>query len=97
MTYTLHPAAEQDLAAVVDFYAEQAGAVVAKRFLFEFERVAQLLVQHPDLGTPGPNGRRTFSLRIFPYSVIYREFEDGIRILVVRHQRRKPGFGGGRR
>ena len=30
-----------------DFYSEQAGFVVAERFLEEFERVAKLLVEHP--------------------------------------------------
>lgn len=36
MTYSLHPGAEQDIADALDFYAEQAGTVVAARFLAEF-------------------------------------------------------------
>jgi toxin ParE1/3/4 len=49
MTYSLHLGAEQDIANALDFYSEQAGFVVAERFLEEFERVAKLLVEHPDL------------------------------------------------
>lgn len=96
MSYTLHPGAEQDLADALDFYIEQAGPRVAERFLGEFERVARLLVQHPGAGTPTTKDRRIFPLRVFPYSVVYRSLETGIRIIVVRHQHRKPGFGGGR-
>ena len=97
MNYSLHPEAEQDLADALDFYSEHAGMVVAKRFLEEFERVASLLVKHPGLGTPTTDGRRSFPLKVFPYSVVYRLLENSIRILIVRHQHRKPGYAGGRR
>lgn len=97
MTYSLHPGAEHDIANALDFYREQAGLVVAERFLEEFERVSKLLVEFPDLGTPTTRGRRTFPLKVFPYSVVYRNLESGIRILIVRHQHRKPSFAGGRR
>ncbi len=97
MTYSLHPGAEQDIADALDFYTEQAGPLVARRFLNEFERVATLLVEHPDFGTPTTRGRRVFPLRIFPYSVVYRHLESGVRIVIVRHQHRKPGYGGARR
>ncbi len=96
MTYTLHPGAERDIADVLDFYREQAGLAVAERFLKEFEHAAKLLVDHPGLGTPTTRGRRAFPLKIFPYLVVYREFENSIRILIVRHQHRKPGYAGGR-
>jgi len=97
VTYSLHPGAEQDIADVLDFYEEQAAPLVAQRFLIEIERVANLLVEHPGFGTPTTRGRRVFPLRVFPYSVVYRSLETGIRILVVRHQHRKPGHGGARR
>ena len=97
MTWSLHPGAEQDIADALDFYTEQAGPLVARRFFNEFERVANLLVEYPGLGTPTTRGRRVFPLRVFPYSVVYRELENAIRIVVVRHQRRKPGYGGARR
>jgi plasmid stabilization system protein ParE len=97
MTYSLHPGAERDIANALDLYKEQAGLAVAERFLEEFERVAKLLIEYPDLGTPTTRGRRTFPLKVFPYSVVYRNLESNIRILIVRHQHRKPGYAGGRR
>jgi plasmid stabilization system protein ParE len=97
MTYTLHPGAENDVANALDFYSEHAGSVVAERFLDEFENVAKFLVEHPSIGTPSTKGRRTFPLKVFPYSVVYRAQESNILILIVRHQHRKPGYAGGRR
>ena len=96
MIYLLHSRAEQDIADALDFYEEQAGFAVAERFLGEFERVAKLLVEYPGLGTPTKKGRRTFPLQVFPYSVVYRRMDSGLLILVVRHQRRKPSYGGDR-
>lgn len=52
MSYSLHPGAQSDVAEVLDFYRERAGAAVAGRFLDEFERVVALLVRHPAFGTP---------------------------------------------
>ncbi|MFE8032856.1 type II toxin-antitoxin system RelE/ParE family toxin [Thiohalocapsa marina] len=97
MIYFLHPAAEQDLATAVRFYHREAGRSVAARLIDEFERVAALLADDPGLGTPTSVNRRTFPLHGFPYSVIYRPVDGGIRILVVRHQHRSPGFGTRRR
>lgn len=93
MNYALHFEAENDISNALDFYAKEAGVAVAERFLSEFERVANLLVRHPGFGTPAANGRRIFPLQVFPYSIVYRDSNDGILILVVRHQHRKPGFG----
>jgi plasmid stabilization system protein ParE len=97
MTCSLHPGAEHDVADAMDFYSEHAGYVVAGRFLEEFERVTKLLIEHPGLGTPTTKGRRSFPMKIFPYLVVYRNLESSIRILIVRHQHRKPGYAGGRR
>jgi toxin ParE1/3/4 len=96
VTYSLHPGAEQDIADALDFYTKQAGLTIADRFLSEFERVAHLLVEHPGIGTPTARGRRTFPMRVFPYSVVYRTIDTSIRVVVVRHQHRKPGYGGAR-
>ena len=97
MIYALHPSAEQDIADALGFYTEKAGLIVARRFLEEFERVAKLLISHPNLGTPTTNGRRVFPLKMFPYSIVYRSLDTGILIVVVRHQYINPSFGASRR
>lgn len=95
--YTLHPKAAQDITHAFDFYEKEAGQPVAQAFLSEFQRVARLVAQVPGLGTPISKGRKTFPLRIFPYSIVYRVDSATIQILVVRHQRRRPNYGNTRR
>lgn len=66
------------------------------RFLEEFERVAELLDTHPGIGTPNQAGIRVFPFHRYPYWVIYRPIESGIRVLAVRHERQKPEYGASR-
>lgn len=96
MSYSLHRGAEQDLATALRFYRREAGRAVAARFIDEFERVATLLAANPSLGTPSGDQRRSFPLHGFPYSIIYRPMQNGVRILVLRHQHRDPKHGGKR-
>jgi len=97
MSRSIHRFAADDLAEAVRFYKKEAGTGVARRLLNEFERVAKLLEEFPGIGTPTADGRQSFPLVDFPYSVIYRAEEAGIRILVVRHQSRDPEYGESRR
>jgi plasmid stabilization system protein ParE len=93
VTYSLHRGAEQDLADALRFYKREAGRGVAARFLSEFERVISLLEEYPEIGRPTNEHRRSYPLTGFPYSVIYRHVEAGIRVLVIRHQSRDPDLG----
>ena len=96
MNYFLHPRAEQELADAAAFYEERAGVALARIFLSEFERVVTLLMQNPNLGTPASGPFRIHPLRRFPYSVVYRSANEGLRILVVAHQHRRPSYWRGR-
>ena len=96
MKPSIHRLAEQHLLDAPGCYRREAGAGVALRFLAEFERIVDLLVSEPGIGTLTAGGRQAFPLAGFPYSVIYRQLGDEIRVLVVRHQRRDPGFGDSR-
>jgi plasmid stabilization system protein ParE len=89
----LHPAAELDLEAAAAFYERQGSPALAARFIKEFWHAASLLLEQPDIGAPRNRGRRSFGLRVFPYSVVYEPTPDGITVLVVRHHRRHPSVG----
>ncbi|MBK1619802.1 hypothetical protein CKO42_15390 [Lamprobacter modestohalophilus] len=96
MTDQLHPDAERDLLDALQFYQQEAGRAVAARFIDAFEQATTLIAENPSLGASTNASRRSFPLRGFPYSVIYRPLETGIRILVVRHQHRHPTHGDAR-
>jgi plasmid stabilization system protein ParE len=97
VTCDLHPKVEQDLKEAADHLAKHASPRTVARFFAEFERVANLLVENPGIGTPTSRGRRIHPFRVFRYSVVYRIVDSRPRILVVRHRRRSPSHGGGRR
>jgi plasmid stabilization system protein ParE len=96
MKVTLHPGAEKDIEEAAAFYEREASPVLAARFVAEFKRLSKLLVEHPDIGSSRARGRRGFSMSVFPYTVIYRANADEIRVLVVKHDRKRPGYGGAR-
>ena len=97
MIYSFHPGVEKDISDAAEHLELHGSAKTAARFVAEFERVANLLVQVPGLGTPMSKGRRIQPFKIFRYSVVYRLVDASVRILVVRHRRRSPSFGGERR
>lgn len=97
MTVALHPGAQRDLDEAAAFYTREGSPAVAARFLTEFERVAKFVHANPGAGTPRTRGRRAFLTTGFPYTIIYKQVPAGIQVLVVKHDRRRPGYGGGRR
>ena len=96
MKVTLHPGAERDIGQAAAFYEREGSAALAARFIAEFKKLSQLVVEHPGVGSPRSKGRRGFSMSVFPYTVIYRASTAEIRVLVVKHDRRHPGYGGAR-
>lgn len=96
MSWSLSPAAEEELNQAAAYYREQASVALAGAFLDEFERAANLIVEHPGLGTLASRGRRLMPLRRFPFSLLYRVEVDEIRISAVAHHRRRPGYWRGR-
>jgi plasmid stabilization system protein ParE len=97
MKVILHPGAEQDIVDAATFYETEGSPALANRFVKEVERVANLLASNPGLGTPRARGRRGFPTTGFPYTVVYEQVPTGIRVLVVKHDRRRPTLGSGRR
>jgi toxin ParE1/3/4 len=96
MRVTLHPAAELDIEEAAEFYEREASAALAARFVREFRAVSALLVQQPEIGSPRSAGRRGLCMNVFPYTVIYRLTTDEIKILVVKHDRKRPNHGASR-
>lgn len=97
MRISLHPGAERDVAEAAAFYEREGSPALAARFIAEFKRVSLLLLDNPGFGAARGGGRRSFSTKDFPYAVIYRPTADGVRVLVVKHDKRRPGFGSSRR
>jgi len=93
MIVRLHPAAEQDIFEAASFYESEGSAGLAARFVAEFNRLMEIVREQPNIGAPRKSGKRGLAMRSFPYTVIYRFEGDEIRVLVVKHDRKRPGYG----
>lgn len=70
MKISLHPAAEDDIEEAAAFYEKTGSPALAAKFVAEFKRVSQLLLEFPAFGSPRSRGRKGFSMTMFPYTVI---------------------------
>ena len=88
------PWGERDLHEAAAFYEREGAPALAARFIAEFKRMAVLLAQQPEIGAPRNRGRRAIAMSIFPFTLVYRISGEEIKILVVKHDSRRPGYGG---
>jgi plasmid stabilization system protein ParE len=91
--YWLHPEAERDLDLIIERYLRRFGRSAAERFLAEYQRVRALVLENPDLGTKLTRGRRMHPFKAVPYLLVYRPHDNGVLILIIRHQHRNPRLG----
>jgi toxin ParE1/3/4 len=90
-------AAAGELLAALQRYRDETGASVAAHFDDSVRHAVMRLVQRPELGSPAPAGLRTWPLRRFPYTVVYRVEATEVVVIAVAHQRRAAGYWKGRR
>ena len=96
MSYSFTPAAREEFLGAMQWYLADGGPVPAEFFEHEVDRALRLLDFMPRLGTPGYGGTRTWPVRDFPFTVVYRVEADGISVIAVAHQSREPGYWRGR-
>jgi len=89
--------AQAELDAAVDYYADHASDRVAEAFLQDALQTRQRLIERPEIGKAVSKRLRALAFKHFPYFLIYRVSTDTISIHAVAHQRRRPGYWGGRR
>lgn len=86
--------AKADVEAIVDYYALEAGDAVAFRFIDDLTSAYDLLAETPSAGSPrlgdqlGLAGLRMWSLRNFPYALIYFDQPAVIDVWRVLHAQR---------
>lgn len=93
MSVSIHPDAEQDIAEAATFYQREGSPALGARFIREFRRIAELLSEFPEMGASRSRGHRGMTMGIFSYTLSYRCIPGEIRVLVVKHDSRKPGYG----
>lgn len=96
MTYSFHPAAEAEFLESVGYYESKVPGL-GGALIEEFKALADLVGESPKAWQIElqPNIRRA-PLKRFPLSIIYRQASDGVQILAVSHDRRRPQYWLGR-
>ena len=97
MPLRFHRLVQKDLRAVLRYYEEEGGAPLADRFFAEVDALVEAIAREPTRFHFTDHGLRRANLARFPYHLLFRERAGNIRILVLRHHRRHPRFGTGRR
>jgi toxin ParE1/3/4 len=88
----LTAAAAHELLEALQRYRDEAGASVAEHFDDSVRHALMRLVQMPELGSPATAGLRTWPLRRFPYTLVYRVEATEVVMIAVAHQRRAAGY-----
>lgn len=86
-----HPEARAEMRESVEFYGVHLDGL-GFRFLAAVEQAAERISTHPEAGTPLAGGFRKRIVPGFPYSIIYRVWEDYVYLVAVAHQHRRPGY-----
>ena len=99
MKLSFHPGVQSDVNAILAYYHEQGGEPLADRFYHDLTARFQDILENPRrypfyLGNPV---KRRVRLHRFPYLILYRILPDRVRITVVKHEKRNPAYGLGRR
>lgn len=85
------PEASRELEDALEWYLKRSPQA-AEAFLREIERAVSLIAGAPGIWATFEAGTRRCGLHRFPYNIIYRETEDGIEVVAVAHQKRRPQY-----
>ncbi|MGH8694572.1 MAG: type II toxin-antitoxin system RelE/ParE family toxin [Burkholderiales bacterium] len=91
MKLEFHPEAEMELIEAAAHYDLEVPGL-GERFGAEIRRATELLIEHPDIGSPAGPHLRKFVLNRFPFTLYYSGTSEVLRIEVVAHQSRRPGY-----
>lgn len=84
--------AQRELLEATQWYLEDAGPAVAEQFEWAVQRALRSLAVMPRLGRASYLGVRTWPLKHFPYTLVYRVKGEVISVVAVAYQSRAPGY-----
>ncbi len=97
MRLVLHPKVSADVSAIMDYYEQVATRELADEFYAELRHLIGEAVASPESFSMRERDLRRVNLRRFPYHFLFRIVGDCVRVLVVRHHKRRPSLGRARR
>ncbi len=96
MRLAYHPLVQRDVREILRYY-DRISPRLGDEFWAELSRLVELVSDNPHRFHFADRGLRRANMRRFPYHLLFRVKADGIRVIVVRHDKRHPSYGTGRR
>jgi plasmid stabilization system protein ParE len=97
MHLEFHSLARSDISRIMDYYEEAGGPEIADEFYSELWLFLHKTVSSPEVYAIRERDIRRVNLDRFPFHFLYRIVGERVRILAVRHHRRRPSLGTHRR
>ena len=89
------PAAELELVQELAYYSK-ARRGAAERFESSVEAAAQMATRHPQGGAPSYKETRTYRVKGFPFSLVYRASGHEVLVIAIAPHAKKPNYWAGR-
>ena len=93
MRLVLHPKVYSDIDEIMGYYERVATRELADEFYAELRHYMQQAAERPASFATDERDLCRVNLQRFPYHFLFRIVGDAVRILVVRHHRRRPTVG----
>jgi plasmid stabilization system protein ParE len=93
MRLVFHPKVYSDIDEIMEYYERVATRELADDFYSELRYYMQQAAERPESFSIRERDLRRVNLQRFPYHFLFRVVGDVVRILVVRHHRRRPTVG----
>ena len=97
MYLVFHPKVYSDIDEIMEYYERVATRELADEFYSELRYYMQQAAERPESFAIRERDLRRVNLQRFPYHFLFRIVGDVVRVLVVRHHRRRPTVGVRRR
>ena len=93
MRLEFDPQIASDISRIMDYYEDVVGPQLAAEFYAELRAAFQKTAHNPEMFSIREGDLRRVNLERFPYHFLFRIVGDTVRVLVVRHHRRRPSLG----
>ena len=93
MRLEFHRQVASDISRIMDYYENRAGLKLADDFYAELRAFFEKASESPKAYSVRERDLRRVNLERFPFHFLFRVVNESVRILVVRHHRRRPSLG----
>ena len=91
MTSSFHPEAEEEFSAAIEYYEERESSL-GYDFSIEVYTAIQNIIIHPDAWPVVEDDIHRCLVYRFPFGILYSIEPNGVFVIAVMHNRRRPGY-----